>query len=91
MPEAVTSYATSNALWTRLGRGSSHGKGSRGQAVQQRTVIMEPVTLIQGQLWQAFENIWIQILTCSSRISREDGLSSINSGTSRDEYLKYPD
>jgi hypothetical protein len=89
MPEAVTCYVSPNALWTRLGSAAvAKAEKEEGTANSPTTkTVMEPVTLIQGQLWQAFqEHLDLYLNMLESHKEQEDAQPVEHS---RDAYLKY--
>jgi hypothetical protein len=103
MPEAVTCFVSPNALWTRLG--SAAAAAAKLEKEKEDTVspttkstttktVIEPVTLIQGELWQAFQehlDLYLNMLDeYSQKEKQEDnGLPAAIVEHSRDEYLKY--
>jgi hypothetical protein len=97
MPEAVTCYVSPNALWTRLGSAAAAKAEKEEKSVSSTPTaaksVMEPVTLIQGQLWQAFRehlDLYLDMLEESqSQKEKEDGLPAVLVEHSRDAYLKY--
>lgn len=94
MPEAVTCYVSPNALWTRLGSAAvaAAAKGKEGEDIATSSPApppIEPVTLIQDQLWQAFQehlDLYLDMLESQSQ-SQSQSASIVQH--SRDEYLKY--
>jgi hypothetical protein len=90
MPEQVTCYVSPNALWTRLGSAAAAKvveEGEEGTASSPTKVVIEPVTLIQGQLWQAFQehlDLYLDMLESQSQSSQKDIVEH-----SRDKYLQY--
>ena len=94
MPEAVTCYVSPNALWTRLGSAAAAKaeKEEGSTSTPTAKTVMEPVALIQGQLWQAFRehlDLYLGMLESQSHKEQEDGVPAVIVEHSRDAYLKY--
>jgi phycoerythrobilin:ferredoxin oxidoreductase len=86
MPEKVMSYVSPNAMWSRLGS-SAVAKAVEGDTTPS-PVIEDPVTLIQGQLWQAYQehmDLYLGMLESESQSSKK----AEEVDNHRDKYLQY--
>ncbi len=88
MPEKVMSYVSPNAMWTRLGSAAAAKAAEGSGETSPSPVVEDPVTLIQGQLWQAFQehlDLYLGMLETESQSSeKEEDVEN-----HRDKYLQY--
>jgi hypothetical protein len=91
MPEQVTCYVSPNALWTRLGMAAAAPKDDSddGNKKKDTPTVMEPVALIQDQLWLAFqEHLDLYLDMLGSEYAKDDNEVQVVENA-RDDYLRY--